>query len=131
MLADPLLQKLLLLRPSDEAYQRVAHWLHAILEDVISGNADEDTLWDMLDVVRDFATQTKVCEMSRSIGALLTFFDQILPPVLLNFFVRFFELWDGTGRSDCLFDILSYAPLHDFQGQWTVLVSNSCHINIH
>lgn len=65
MLADPLLQKLLLLRPSDEAYQRVAQWLHAILQDVVSGNADGDTLWDMLDVVKEFATQTKVCETSR------------------------------------------------------------------
>ncbi|KAL6849551.1 hypothetical protein ACO1O0_009092 [Amphichorda felina] len=61
VLADPLLQKLLLLRPSDETYQRVAHWLHAVLQDVISGNTDGDTLWDVLDVVKDFAAQTKFC----------------------------------------------------------------------
>lgn len=60
VLADPLLQKLLLLRPSEEAYQRVANWLHAVLQDVLSGSADEDTLWDMMDVVKEFVIQTKV-----------------------------------------------------------------------
>lgn len=60
VLADPLLQKLLLLRPSEEAYQRVANWLNFVLQDVIDGNADEATLWDLLDVVRDFVTQTQV-----------------------------------------------------------------------
>lgn len=62
VLADPLLQKLLILRPSDEAYQRVANWLDAILQDVVAGNTDGDTLWDIMDVVKDFVAQTKVCK---------------------------------------------------------------------
>lgn len=61
VLADPVLQKLLLLRPSDEAYQRIGNWLHAVLHDVIDGSADQDTLWELLDVVKDFVVQTKVC----------------------------------------------------------------------
>lgn len=60
VLADPVLQKLLLLRPSDEAYQRISNWLHSVLQDVIAGSADDNTLWEVLDVVRDFVTQTKV-----------------------------------------------------------------------
>ena len=60
VLADPLLQKLLLLRPSDEAYQRIANWLHSILQDVVDGAIDEGTLWDMLEVFQDFVVMTKV-----------------------------------------------------------------------
>ncbi len=62
VLADPLLQKLLLLRPSAESFLRVAHWLNAALQDVIAGDADEATLWEMMEVVRDFVVQTKVSE---------------------------------------------------------------------
>ena len=60
VLADPLLQKLLVLRPSTESYQRVANWLNSVLQDVIDGDADEATLWEVLEVVRDFVVQTKV-----------------------------------------------------------------------
>ena len=100
VLADPLLQKLLLLRPSDEAYQRIANWLDGVLQDVMGGAADQDTLWEVLDVVKDFVAQSKA-----------------LPPVFLNFFARFFELWDGSGRAELLVDILAFAPLHDFRGK--------------
>lgn len=61
VLADPLLQKLLVLRPSAESYQRIANWLNAVLQDVIDGDADQATLWEVLHVVRDFVVQTKVC----------------------------------------------------------------------
>lgn len=60
VLADPLLQKLLLLRPSDESHQRIANWLNSILQDVIDGDADEATLFDILDILRDFVVSTKV-----------------------------------------------------------------------
>lgn len=61
VLADPLLQKLLQLRPSGESYQRIASWLNSVLQDVIDGDADEATLFDILDVLRDFVVSTKVC----------------------------------------------------------------------
>ena len=41
---------------------------------------------------------------------------QTLPPALLDFFARFFALWNGSGRRDLVFDILAYAPFHIFQG---------------
>lgn len=60
VLADPLLQKLLLLRPNAESFQRIANWLSSALQDVINGDADEATLWEVMEVVRDFVVQTKV-----------------------------------------------------------------------
>lgn len=68
VLADPLLQKLLLLRPSAESFQRVANWLNAALQDVIDGDADEATLWEVMEVVRDFVVQTKVSDACISWG---------------------------------------------------------------
>lgn len=59
VLADPLLQKLLLLRPGAEADRRVANWLGAVLAEVADGDADEGTLWEALEVARDYVVQTK------------------------------------------------------------------------
>ncbi|KAF4463237.1 hypothetical protein FALBO_9945 [Fusarium albosuccineum] len=98
VLADPLLQKLMLLRPSEESDQRIANWLNSVLQDVIDGDAEEATLFDILDILRDYVVSAKN-----------------LPPLLLNFFARFLPLWNGNGRKDSLFEILSYAPLLDFQ----------------
>ena len=83
VLADPLLQKLLVLRPSAESYQRIANWLNAVLQDVIDGDADQATLWEVLHVVRDFVVQTKVCEpLDFGLNTLLT---------LLRTSLRFFS----------------------------------------
>jgi centromere protein I len=41
---------------------------------------------------------------------------------MLNFFVRFLPLWDGSGRRDSMFEILSYSPLLDFQGNFNQLL---------
>ncbi|KAJ3515555.1 hypothetical protein NM208_g14947 [Fusarium decemcellulare] len=98
VLADPLLQKLMLLRPSEESDQRIANWLNSVLQDVIDGDAEEATLFDILDILRDYVVSAKN-----------------LPPLLLNFFARFLPLWNGEGRKDSLYEILSYAPLLDFQ----------------
>jgi centromere protein I len=62
VLADPLLQKLLLLRPNAEAYQRVANWLSSVLQNVIDGDADEAVLWEVLDVVKEFVVHSKVSQ---------------------------------------------------------------------
>ncbi|VUC21532.1 unnamed protein product [Clonostachys rosea] len=97
VLADPLLQKLLLLSPNGDAFQRITNWLQAVLDDVINGGTDEDTFWDIIDVLREFVLHTKT-----------------VPPVLLSFFARFFEIWDGAGRRDLLLDIVAYTPLHEY-----------------
>ncbi|KAL6910926.1 Mis6 domain-containing protein [Trichoderma evansii] len=98
VLADPLLQKLLLLRPNAEAYQRVANWLNSVLQNVIDGDADEAVLWEVLDVVKDFVVQSKS-----------------IPPVILSFFAIFFQQWNGSGQHGSILQILSFTPLVEFQ----------------
>ncbi|TQS32010.1 hypothetical protein Golomagni_07690, partial [Golovinomyces magnicellulatus] len=90
VLADPLLQKLLILRPDAQSYQRIANWLNAVLQDAVDGDADQATLWEVLQVVRDFVVQTKT-----------------LPALVLNFFAKFFTIWDGSGDQNCIFDTLA------------------------
>lgn len=41
----------------------------------------------------------------------------MLPPVLLDFLSRFFEMWDGSGSRHLVYEILSFSPLIDFQGE--------------
>lgn len=60
ILADPLLQKLLILHPDANSDRRIANWLNAVLEDVIQGDADQDTLWEVLEVIKQYVEQTKV-----------------------------------------------------------------------
>lgn len=59
VLADPLLQKVLLLRPSEESNRRVFQWLDALLDDIFSGDADHDSLWEVLEVLSSYVTLTK------------------------------------------------------------------------
>jgi centromere protein I len=66
VLADPLLQKFLLLRPDVEASSRVSNWLMACLGDVASGDADAEIFLDMIEVIHDYAVATKVCAIARS-----------------------------------------------------------------
>jgi centromere protein I len=61
VLADPLLQKLMLLKPGHESEQRIANWLNAVLQDVHDGDADEATFFDMLDILRDYVVSVKAC----------------------------------------------------------------------
>ncbi|SPQ21101.1 4d504f6a-7a4e-4e2a-8907-bdb054c8297e [Thermothielavioides terrestris] len=100
VLADPLLQKLLLLRPDAEASSRISNWLVACLGDVASGDADVDLLLDMIEVIHDYAVATKT-----------------LPPLLLTFLEQFLRVWDGSGKRDMVLELLSYVPLIEFQGK--------------
>lgn len=70
MLADPLLQKFLLLRPNAEASTRISNWLIACLGDVASGDADPELLLDMVDMIHDYAVATKVCLVSQAASCL-------------------------------------------------------------
>jgi len=60
VLADPLLQKLMLLRPSDESQSRVDHWIRACVSEVASEDSDPDALMDLLEIVHDYLQRTKV-----------------------------------------------------------------------
>ena len=65
VLADPLLQKLMLLRPDAEGFARVSSWVMACVGDVASGDVDLDALLDMLDIIHDFVQCTKVRENAK------------------------------------------------------------------
>jgi centromere protein I len=65
VLADPLLQKFLLLRPGAEASSRITNWLTACLDDVARGDADPAYLEDILEVIHDYAVSAKVSEHVR------------------------------------------------------------------
>ncbi|KAM0492124.1 hypothetical protein ACHAP8_010121 [Fusarium lateritium] len=114
VLADPLLQKLLVLRPSSESDQRIANWLNSALQDVQDGDADEATFFEILDIFRDYVVSTKARFYTKSFSTH-TDHAQILPSLLLDFFARFLPLWDGSQHRDSILAILSYSPLLDFQ----------------
>lgn len=112
VLADPLLQKLLLLRPSAEAYQRIANWLSSVLQNVLEGDADKATLWEVLDVVREFVVQSKVSWSQR-------------PPCIC-------QLTNLYGRCS-LYPTFSSNSLHIFSSSGTgpasvVISYRSCHM---
>ncbi|KAK3684824.1 Mis6-domain-containing protein [Podospora appendiculata] len=98
VLADPLLQKLLLLRPDAEGFARISNWVAGCMSDVANGDADSDLLLDMIDVIHSYARSTRT-----------------LPPLLLTFFREFFTVWNGLDKKDMVLETLSYAPLMDFK----------------
>lgn len=64
VLADPLLQKLLILRPDTTADARISNWLESSIADA-ADNAQADggsALLDLLELVHDHAEQTQVCD---------------------------------------------------------------------
>jgi centromere protein I len=60
VLADPLLQKLMILRPDNEASLRVSNWINACIMDVRTGDADASVLLDVIEVLQDYVSATKV-----------------------------------------------------------------------
>lgn len=60
VIADPLLQKLLLLRPDEEAFVRVNNWMMAVLQDIRSGEADAHTISEVLGLLREYVAISKV-----------------------------------------------------------------------
>lgn len=59
VLADPLLQKLMLLRPNDEARQRIDSWIAACTADIASGEAPS-LLMEMMEIIHSYVLSTKV-----------------------------------------------------------------------
>lgn len=96
ILGDPLLQKLLLLRPHARAHQRACNWLNSYAQDIMAGDADIP-LTDMLSTLRGYITATKT-----------------LPPILLALLREILNSWDGVEGRKLILDILTYTPLVDF-----------------
>ncbi|CAK7207325.1 hypothetical protein SEUCBS139899_010135 [Sporothrix eucalyptigena] len=97
VLADPLLQKLLLLRPSDEAFARVDRWLEACVTSSASGDGSKDELMDLLEVVHDYIAST-----------------QMFPPIFHNFFGEILAHWNGKDKKTLILESLAFVPLTNF-----------------
>ncbi|CAK7271179.1 hypothetical protein SEPCBS57363_004485 [Sporothrix epigloea] len=105
VLADPLLQKLLLLRPSDESFARVDRWLEECIASVVYGNrnlgylgrGNIDELMELLEVVHEYITSTRT-----------------FPPVFHRFFGEILKHWDGKDRKTLIFESLSFVDVTTF-----------------
>jgi hypothetical protein len=71
VLADPLLQKLLLLRPEEEALRRVHYWVLNILQDIRCGEADGGTIGEVLGLLYEYVVVVQV-RVSRKRSARLS-----------------------------------------------------------
>ncbi|KAK2777730.1 mis6 domain-containing protein [Colletotrichum kahawae] len=98
VLADPLLQKFIALKKDDAASRRVIHWVDAILEDVLNGNADDKLFNETMEILEDYVTRVKET-----------------PAVVLNFLTKLFTTWNGVDARGPILNILSYAPLASFE----------------
>lgn len=60
VLADPLLQKFVALKKDDTASKRVVHWINAVLEDVLNGNADDKSFAETMKMLEEYVARVKV-----------------------------------------------------------------------
>ncbi|KAI1754469.1 Mis6-domain-containing protein [Xylaria castorea] len=97
ILGDPLLQKLLLLRPEAEGYLRACNWLESYTQDLMAGDSDI-RLVDILLTLKSYVIATKA-----------------LPPIFLAFLRELMNTWDGLEGRELVFEILTYTPLAAFQ----------------
>ncbi|KAI1823349.1 Mis6-domain-containing protein [Xylaria intraflava] len=97
ILGDPLLQRLLLLRPQAQAHLRVCSWINSYAQDVMAGDSDIP-LVGILNTLKIYVTATKT-----------------LPPILLAFFGELLTKWDGVEGRELILNILTYTPVVDFR----------------
>ncbi|KAL1901571.1 hypothetical protein Cpir12675_000440 [Ceratocystis pirilliformis] len=107
VLADPLLQKLLLLKQDDTSFRRVANWINSTWQDVCEDPRNLSLLEDMLQVLCDYIDQTKH-----------------VAPVVLEFLGRFLsQQWDGTSGRENILRILSNTRLGNWSNYYRTLFS--------
>ncbi|KAI5803123.1 Mis6-domain-containing protein [Geopyxis carbonaria] len=103
ILQDGLLQKLLALRPSVAASERINNWLAAALEDELriyhstipGASARRDAL--LLNIV----------QYTRSTRTLL--------PAIEDFLKKFLQKWDGKSSADSVLELVCFLPLREFK----------------
>ncbi|KAI2473805.1 Mis6-domain-containing protein [Annulohypoxylon bovei var. microspora] len=96
VLGDPLLQKLLTLKPHSEAHQRASSWLSSYGQDIMSGEGGVDPS-DCLEMLNAYASSTRT-----------------FPPIFLAFFSEYLKIWNGHDGRNLVLAVLSYLPLLDF-----------------
>ncbi|KAI2623231.1 Mis6-domain-containing protein [Hypoxylon sp. NC1633] len=97
VLGDPLLQKLLLLKPQAEAHQRASNWLASYGQDLMSGEPGINP-GECLEMLKNYVMSTKT-----------------FPHIFLTFFGEYLKIWNGNDWKGLILTILSYMPLLDFQ----------------
>lgn len=105
VLADPLLQKLMILRPDNEASIRVRNWLNACITDVKVGDADASVLLDVVEVLQDYVAATKS-----------------LPPTILPIFRELFAVWNGINSQEAVLTVLAHLPITDSEGLYPTIL---------
>lgn len=60
VLVDPLMEKFMMLRP-DKDKKRIWAWMGTQMAEILNGDADEETVADTLNVIREYARISKVC----------------------------------------------------------------------
>ncbi|KAI6090799.1 Mis6-domain-containing protein [Hypoxylon rubiginosum] len=101
VLGDPLLQKLLTLKPQAEAYRRTSNWLASYGQDLTSGDSGIDHT-DGLEILKAYVSRTKT-----------------FPPFFFVFFSEYLKTWDGHSGRGLVLTILSYMPLVNFSELFT------------
>ncbi|KAI1138911.1 Mis6-domain-containing protein [Hypoxylon sp. FL0543] len=96
VLGDPLLQKLLMLKPDIEAHDRVGSWLSSYGQDLMSGELGVDPR-DCLEMLNTYVLSTKT-----------------FPPIFLAFFGEYLKIWNGHDGRDLVLSILAYLPILPF-----------------
>lgn len=98
VLRDPLLQKFLQLKSSENDLKRVNNWLLAFFEDELSKKLPENgNIQEILRFILEYTRHSK-----------------ILPSSCIEFLKSMIPTWDGVQDRDLILDLLAYIPLHSF-----------------
>ncbi|OJD31534.1 mis6 domain-containing protein [Diplodia corticola] len=107
---DPLLQKFLILKPSDTAARRLELWLESYLREALdaiaSGTKGPDHFDELLDGMLNYTTATKN-----------------LLPTGRDFLKSYLPFWDGRTYSESILGLLAYIPMEDFRESKTSYLS--------
>lgn len=60
VVSDPLLQKLVQLRPDQASFRRVSNWINSMIRDIEDDPNNASIVGDMMAVLYDYVSQTKV-----------------------------------------------------------------------
>lgn len=116
VIGDPLLQKFLQLRWTDEYSKRIEMWLMAFFEDQLQTSGQESsTILEMLHAIQSYTRYTKVCRTKGfPVRTALTF--QVLPNACLIYLTSMLPSWNGILGREVILDLLTYIPLGPFDG---------------
>ncbi|VDB86202.1 BgtA-21251 [Blumeria graminis f. sp. tritici] len=95
VLGTPIIQKYLLLKPSESCFERIDNWLLAFFEEEL-----ECRIWET----------SRIVEMLQAI-LHYTQYTKILPSACLKYFDVMLTSWDGIQGRDIILNLLAYLPL--------------------